>query len=279
MQRILVATDMTAGAYYALGRACGMARQAGAALRVLFAPPSSASDEECAIARRMLRDQVQSLAAAEGDESDRSVHVIRGEPSSVILEEARQFSPDIIILGAHGEPRLRDAIFGTTASHIAREAEHPVLIVQNDHHRPYLKVMAAVEEDTAEDVLDLACRIAPARELLVVHAHGSATESLLGYGDVLEDARADQQAMIGRIVERMIAAGASVPRIENIVEEGDVVTVLMKAWDEHRPNLVVMGTHGRTGLSWLLRGSVAETTMLGCPSDLLIVRMPQARRK
>lgn len=278
MQRILVATDMTAGAYNALGRACWMAREAGAVLRILFAPPSSASDEDCATARHILRDQAESLAGAPPTEGDRSIQVTRGEPATVILDEARRFRPDIIILGAHGEPRLRDAIFGTTASHVAREAEHPVLIVQNDHHRRYLKIMAAVDDDTAEEVLRAACGLVPARQLLVVHAHGSATESLLGHGDVLEDARADQQVMIGRIVERLIETGNPVPRIESIVEEGEVVSVLMKAWDEHRPDLVVVGTHGRTGLSWLLKGSVTETALLGCPSDVLVVRSAHSRR-
>ena len=229
-------------------------------------------------ARHRLREQIEALGSPPAFEGDASIRLIREEPANAILGEARRFDPDIIILGAHGEPRLRDAIFGTTASHVAREAAPPVLIVRNDHQRPYQKVPAAVDDDTAERVLALASKVAP-RELLVVHAYGSATESLLGYGDVLEDARADQQALIGRIVEQLVETGDPIPRIESIVEEGEVVSVLMKAWENHRPDLVVMGTHGRAGFSWLFKGSVAETALLSCPFDLLVARSAHVRHR
>jgi nucleotide-binding universal stress UspA family protein len=39
-----------------------------------------------------------------------------------------------------------------------------------------------------------------------------------------------------------------------------------------------MGTHGRKGLARLLHGSLAETALLGCPSDLLIARTSEDRR-
>jgi universal stress protein A len=48
--------------------------------------------------------------------------------------------------------------------------------------------------------------------------------------------------------------------------------VIMRAWTKVRPDLVVMGTHGRTGIAHLLHGSLAESALLGCPSDMLIMR-------
>lgn len=277
MQRILVATDLTAGAESALQRAAQMTRAANASLRILFAPAQSATNDECAEARRALRQRAEDMGLCMFREGKHSVRLLRGDPASAILEEAERFDPDLIILGAHGEPRLRDALFGTTALHVAREAAQPVLIVQNDARRPYRRVMAAVDDENGEEVLRLAGDFVAAEELIVVHAYGSATESLFGYGDVLDDVRANQLAVIARTTAHFTAAGRTPPKIQSVIEDGDVASVLMKAWDRHRPDLLVMGTHGRSGLSWLFKGSVAETAMLSCPSDIFVVRPTSAR--
>ena len=42
-------------------------------------------------------------------------------------------------------------------------------------------------------------------------------------------------------------------------------------------DLVVAGTHGRTGLNHLLMGSVAEGIVRGCPVPILLVRNPQLK--
>lgn len=272
MQRILVATDLTAGAEPALQRAAQMAHDARASLHILHAPPESATDEECAEARRVLRQRADAMGLGTFGEDEHSIRLLRGDPASAILAEAERFDPDIIILGAHGEPRLRDALFGTTALHVARVAARPVLVVQNDALRPYRRVMAAVDDENGEAVLRLVGDFVAAEEYIVVHAYGSAGESLFGYGDVLEDVRANQLAVIARTAARIAADGRKPPKIQSVIEDGEVATVLMKAWERHRPDLLAIGTHGRSGLSWLFKGSVAETVMLSCPADILVVR-------
>ena len=41
-------------------------------------------------------------------------------------------------------------------------------------------------------------------------------------------------------------------------------------------DLIVLGTHGRTGLQRLLMGSVAEKVLRGAPCSVLVVKMPKA---
>jgi nucleotide-binding universal stress UspA family protein len=63
-------------------------------------------------------------------------------------------------------------------------------------------------------------------------------------------------------------------RAERRVEEGDAVEVILRVAQEVRADLIVMGTHGRTGLGRLLMGSVAELVVrkAGCP--VLTVKAP-----
>jgi universal stress protein E len=272
MRRILVATDLTQGSVEALRRAGNIAGT-DSDLRIVHALSSNAPEEAAASARRRLEAMLRETTGLRAEsESGVSIRICRGEPADVILNQASRFGADLVILGAHGEPRLRDAIFGTTASHVVREAAHPVLVAQNEAGRAYSRVMVAVDKDAADEVLKLALEFAAPAEVHVVHAFGSAVESLLGDTDLLEDVRTEQDVLIARVRQKLEASGREPARFHTIVEEGDEMDVIMRAWTKVRPDLVVMGTHGRTGVAHLLRGSLAETALLGCPSDMLIMR-------
>ena len=273
MRRILLATDLTDGANNALGRAIAMTREARAELRIFHALPPWAESGERLIARAKLRDQIAALAGAATADLDLAIRVPVADPAAGILSEAERFDADLIILGRYGEPNLRDAIFGTTASHVVQAATRPVLIAQTDHIRPYATLLAAIDDSSAEEVLRLALGVGSVQDLHVVHAHEPGMQRLFGGGDLLEDVRADQQAMTRDVLDvvRAFRRSAASPRVHNIVEEGDAIDVIMQAWMDVKPDLLVMGTHGRVGLGRLLRGH-AHLAMLGCTSDILVVR-------
>ncbi len=148
-----------------------------------------------------------------------------------------------------------------------------MLIAQTDHRVPYRKLLVAIDDSSAEEILRLALGIVSATDLFVVHAKDSAAQSLFG-GELLADIRADQEVMTRDVAEvvRVFGRSTASPQIHNIVEEGDAIDVIMKVWTEVKPDLLVMGTHGREGLSRLLHGSHAETAILGCTSDILVAR-------
>ena len=62
--------------------------------------------------------------------------------------------------------------------------------------------------------------------------------------------------------------------VEYQLEEGDPVMALLQVARERRCQLVVLGTHGRTGWDRLLMGSVAERVVRGAPCPVLTVKMP-----
>lgn len=265
MDRILMASDLKERSTNALRRAFALAVETGAELRVVHVHPAEESGK--AVSAEDLRE---GLAPEPGVRL--SIELCRGDPAKTILDQADQFGADLVVLGAHGEPRLRDAIFGTTAGHIVREAEQPVLIAQSPPDRPYRKVLVAVDDETAERVLELALAFASPDQVYIVHAFGSVLEALAGEGDVLEDVRTDQDVLAARLRRKLDGLGRPAPRIETIVEEGDAMDLITRSWTRVEPDLVVMGTHGRHGIAHLLHGSLAETAILGCPSDLLIMR-------
>ena len=63
-------------------------------------------------------------------------------------------------------------------------------------------------------------------------------------------------------------------RVERRVALGDTVTEIVAVAEETPCDLIVMGTHGRTGLRRVLLGSVAEQVMRRAPCPVLTVKMP-----
>ena len=64
----------------------------------------------------------------------------------------------------------------------------------------------------------------------------------------------------------------SPPRIEQIMEEGVAREVIARQVDLLKPELLVIGTHGRTGVAHALLGSVAEDVLNNPPCDVLVVK-------
>ena len=63
--------------------------------------------------------------------------------------------------------------------------------------------------------------------------------------------------------------------VEAIVLQGVPFVEIIKASKEYNINLIVLGTHGRTGLSHAIMGSVAEKVVRKAPCPVLTVRHPE----
>ena len=62
--------------------------------------------------------------------------------------------------------------------------------------------------------------------------------------------------------------------VEHRLEQGDPATGILQIAQEVGCDLIVMGTHGRTGLGRLLLGSVAEKVLRKAPCPVLTVKTP-----
>jgi len=69
--------------------------------------------------------------------------------------------------------------------------------------------------------------------------------------------------------------GGSVPGgVTRQLKEGDTVEEILRVARESNCDLIVMGTHGRTGLGRLVMGSVAEQILRKAPCPVLTVKQP-----
>jgi nucleotide-binding universal stress UspA family protein len=74
-------------------------------------------------------------------------------------------------------------------------------------------------------------------------------------------------------LEHLVRADAGIP-VEAIQVEGNASTEILRVTDEQHCNLIVLGTHGRTGLSRVLLGSVAEDIIRHSRVPVLTLKTP-----
>jgi universal stress protein A len=87
--------------------------------------------------------------------------------------------------------------------------------------------------------------------------------------------REQTQAEVQREVEGVRARAAVRPRATSVrVEAGEPSDVILHLAGDGGADLIVMGTHGRTGLGRLLIGSVAEAVLRRSTCPVLTIRVP-----
>jgi nucleotide-binding universal stress UspA family protein len=272
MKRILVASDLSPRSQNALARAIGLAATAGAEIRIVHAATASEAENACSSTHgRMVREA--RIMAEELAERPLEISGCIGfhGPAKSILDEAEAWDADIIVLGAHGEPRFRDAVFGTTGTHVVRHSDRPVLVVQNVASEPYTKVLIAVDDaGFARPILDVVLAVAPASELFAVHAFYPSLSQTLEGRDALDQEEKRQEAELESLMAEA-AAGRPASRLtankHAVVETGEALSVIMRETEEIVPDLVAMGTRRRaTYLS-----SHAVDSLFWCPHDVLVV--------
>ncbi|MBA2541903.1 MAG: universal stress protein [Deltaproteobacteria bacterium] len=130
--------------------------------------------------------------------------------------------------------------------------------------------------DGAEAALDYACELATKLDATVHLVHVIAIPSLgvpeLGVGitsAVIDQVIAENQTKLDSLVD---ARRDKTKFGQVLLRTGDARDVIEATTTDVNADLIVMGTHGRRGISRALLGSVAETVVRSAPCPVLTVR-------
>lgn len=124
----------------------------------------------------------------------------------------------------------------------------------------------------SEHAFHLACSIGRdhGSKLIVLHV---AEPPVVGYGTAsTPPPEGDWQALENRL--RSIHSPYPEMPVAHHLTEGDPATEILRVAGEIKCELIVMGSHGRTGLPRMLMGSVAETVVRMARCAVLVVKRP-----
>ncbi len=293
---VVCALDFSEGSEAALVRAADLAERLRTRLHLLHASPLFRTelgslpqpDEPDAILKGRVREFAERVfgGADALDVLGPEVAARRGEyAADAILRYAEEVGAGLLVLGTHGRRGVRHLIVGSVAEEVLRQAACPVLTVPNAARRtapsPTAPVLAPVDfSDPSREALGVAKEIAALFEapVEVVHVLASTEpypsfyfetgmiqgEHLTALAQTTEEyLRAfDTEAGGGPAAAFHVLSGAAHREIARLAEGGY--------------GLVVMATHGLTGLKHALLGSVTERTLRLASCPVLSIRVEGA---
>ncbi|HJZ76056.1 MAG TPA: universal stress protein [Vicinamibacterales bacterium] len=302
LKRVLVTTDFSSASDAGLAYGRALARRFAASLHVLhvsenFFLRSTPSDLNALLAAkaRAIDDRL-----TDDDRSMLAVHTavaVSDDAADAIVSYARREAIDAIVVGTHGRTGVQHLVSGSVAEHVVRGAPCPVLTVRQLEHE-----FVVQDYDSSEAPMILL------RKILVATDFSEPSDAALAYGQelartfgaqlllahVVDDVSARAYGPDGCLVadpelQRDVEA-AALHRLEGLIsgEDREMLRAEPVILTSHVPasalvqyastraiDLIVMGTHGRSGISHLLMGSVAERVVRTAPCPVLTVRHPE----
>lgn len=202
-------------------------------------------------------------------------------PAERIVALADKLRASVIVAGTSGQSRLTEAFFGSTISALARSAEIPVLAVPPGFDGAVTHILAPVDfSPCSEGSLTYAGKLARklGADLRVQHVApygGPALAPPIAY--IPESADDVVRAGAARLRELVDSVGLGDEVVGLRTDLGPPHAEITAAIEEYGIDLVVIGTHGRTGIARFFLGSTAERLLRERTCPVLVVRhVPQA---
>jgi nucleotide-binding universal stress UspA family protein len=196
-----------------------------------------------------------------------TTEVTLGVPSEAILAYAAEAGVDLVVIGTHGRTGVRRFIIGSVAEKVVRRADVPILTVRVSDAAPAWPPIdrVLVPTDGSEAslaalpyALDVAERFDAAVDGLYV-VDERTKSSFYNVGTALEDVVGGMEAAAEAATQRIESAAADRGvAVSTTVIEGLPSRAICTHAEESGADLIVMSTHGRTGLAHYLLGSVTE---------------------
>lgn len=305
LRTILVARDFSPPSDRALGYAIDLARRTSSTLHLVYAQvalntpfvpayPDRSAELEDRIRERLLQDIDGTPLPDKYPQIDMIGHVARDAAAApAILNYAAHQNIDLIVLGTRGRRGVRRALLGSCAEEVVRLADPPVLTVHPGDEPvrtapppPIHRILVPIDfSEHARDALRHAHAMArlydAALDLLHViepHLHPAFYEEGLDASyEVMKERKAKHELRTFYETTLRPASGAlsTSPDASTMnvhVTAGRPASEIIRFAGAHGSDLVVMSTHGLTGLKRFMMGSVAEKVVRHVALPILTVK-------
>lgn len=282
IETIVCPTDLSEASLEAVPLATRMARLHGADLHLLHVHllhSITRSDEDDVPFPGEDEARFELEASAGEIEWNRVEHQIRRgiNAAPTILEYADEHDADMIVMGSHGRRGFRRLLLGSVTEEVVRLAPCPVLVVRNRPEKPAPRevdrIIVPVDFSVSTSrVIDTARELASTLDvpLELLHAVEPIPYTQMSYPIAVdhEDFRAHAQKRLQSYAEGIeLAQGVTTRTVIGMADQ-----VIIEAAEQSAAPMVVMSSHGHSGLARALLGSTAERLLRHAPCPVMIVK-------
>ena len=296
LKKILLPTDFSRCAEQALAHTVFLAEKYNAEIHLLhvitlFEDQPILVNDEIAETEEMIRKledlvqkQLNKVADSHGS-VDLAIHTVRKRGISaapVILEYASDQNIDLIIMGTHGRRGLGHLLLGSATEEVVRMAKCPVFSVRESEKPKSLdainKILVPVDfSDYSKSALAYAAEIAESygaqlQLLHVIEETAHPAYSLSGKSTKIDLVPGIEEDCRKKIRQMIQETGISNQDNEIIIISGQAALDIIKFATENLSDLIVIATHGLTGIERFLLGSVTEKVVRRAPCPVFTIK-------
>ncbi|MGD2079869.1 MAG: universal stress protein [Nitrospirota bacterium] len=268
---LFVASDGSEFSEGAVTEALKLAKECSAKLTALtvvevnpefesYAPDAMEKIEEEA---RAYVESVKDKADKEGLACD--ILVSRSEnPYEAIVEEAQKANADVIVLGRRGRTGIKRLLMGSVTARVIGHSPVSVLVVPRAAELKFKNILVATDGSSYSEAAAL-------KAVGLAKCSGGSITAL-----AIADVMGDSVAM--KAVEESVRKVTGIAekegvKAEALVEKGKSADeAIVDIARQRGCDLVVVGSHGRSGLKRLLMGSVAERVVGHAECAVMVVK-------
>ena len=217
--------------------------------------------------------------------------ILIGSAADEIIKYADKNDVGLVVMGTHGRSGISRWAVGSVANKVIRGTKAPVMLVRSRESCPVAKSRlltrvvvpldgSEVGEAALPYVIDMATKLD--MEVILfqavslayhVYASGEIVSQVPYTNQEMQPVVASVRAYLDKVADRLKAKNL---RVRTDAKTGSAADSIIKAADEFQADLVAMSTHGRSGISRWVFGSVAERVLQAGTTPLLLVRAPGA---
>ncbi len=280
-RNILVAVDGSPAGLHALKQTFPLARAEKGIIRVISVVPPYQGELRLTGVRGHVTDLLRepcekALAEASSlaQEEWGRIEIIleEGDPHERIVETAEAMDCDLVVLGVRGNDPAETLLMAGMTARVIGYGHTDVLVIPAERNFALDRILLAVgDSGFSERATGVAFAFHKAYgSRLTVISIADVPSHIYGVDpsaaqDWIEKARKNLRSAEAAAKAQGITA-------DMVLREGDPASILTAMAEEMKAGMIVIGSHGRTGLKRLLMGSVTQRVIGSAPCPVLVAR-------
>ncbi len=211
------------------------------------------------------------------------VSSVSGPVADSLLENSFAWQSDLLVMGKNLRSGFEKLLLGSISQYVTERAHCPVMIARQSDAAAKDNVLLAVDDsECSSAAIEWLSSQSWAREKNIVllsifkglpTAYNS-TATVLQASEMLLRQQA-KESLFSELLEQWsdsLAEDLDKKLVPFAIAEGDPAEIILKAANHWPCEMIVLGSHGRSGLTKMLLGSVSQAVAVSAPCSVLLVR-------